>query len=174
MHIISTQMQVTEEVRIWRTVISFSGKRWRMYSEWEIKEHKWGCEGIKTFLFLGDTSKRNLPIWLVQSCLFSKPGSIWGLCTEERYGVSKGKHNFSEILVLSSKRTTSQAAWHPTSSHSQILYTPDIPCFWFTTFATFCTNFFLAMAKLFPAPENTFYSIASSRSTLIEMLLSCV
>lgn len=57
LHIIITQMQVTKEVRTWRRVISSLGKRWRMYSAWEIKEHEWWCEGIKTFLFLGDISQ---------------------------------------------------------------------------------------------------------------------
>lgn len=55
----------------------------------------------------------------MQFYLFTKPGSVPGLCTEQSHGVSKGKQPHSEITVFPSEGAASQVAWHPAPSHSQ-------------------------------------------------------
>jgi len=56
---------------------------------------------------------RNLPISLVQSCLFPTAGSVPGLWAEQSHGASKGKHPCSETTVFPSTGAASQAACHP-------------------------------------------------------------
>lgn len=154
-------MQVTK-VRIWRRIISFSGKRWRMYSAWEIKEHKWWCEGIKTFLFLGDISKiQNLPIHWCSPAYFQNQAAYQVSALSGDMEWAKGRILVQRFWFSPPKEV------HPKQPSTQPLLTakyhtpPDIPFFWYRL-TLLCTGF-IAMAKLFPALENTFYSTASSR-----------
>lgn len=165
---------MTKEVRVWRRIISSSRTRQRMSSAWEIKEHK--CyEGIKTFPFLrgilGDTTQNTRFASFIGAVLLLKPGGVPGLCTELSHRVSKAEPSsfrdhglpFQRCCIPSSLAPSSFPQPNPIHPRYFLLLLHLNGVELHTDLPTILCAIFIAMAQLFPEPENTWVSTVSAR-----------